>query len=60
MRVLCLYAGAKRKADMSSYLCKEKCILLKMVEVEILRFKVRGDLMNKQRQKFFLAQVRRG
>ena len=61
--VLYLYAGAKRKADLRSYLikhCKAKDLVLKMVEVDILRNKKRGDLMNKQRRNYFLAQARRG
>ena len=61
--VLYLYAGAKRKADMKNYLvkeCKAKDIKLKMVEVDILRNRKRGDLMNGHRRRFFLAQARKG
>ena len=61
--VLYLYAGAKRKADLRTYLlkhCKEKGLILKMVEIDIIRNRKRGDLMNKQRRNYFLAQARRG
>ena len=62
LRVLYLFAGAKRKADMRRFLlrmCHEKGITLRMTEVDILR-SGRHDLSRRQNQVSYLRRARHG
>ena len=62
MSVLYLFAGAKRKSDLGSYLkaiCKEKGVKLKILELDILRGRRRHDLSSSKRQRSILSQIKK-
>jgi len=62
LRVLYLFAGMKRRADVRHYLvqiCRKNDISLRMIELDILRSR-KHDLSQVQRRSYYISCAKRG
>ena len=62
LRVLYLFAGMKRRADVKHYLvpiCRRNNINLRMIELDVLRSR-KHDLSQVQRRSYYISCAKRG